>query len=93
VLCVRVLAPTEGLGGAALVGVVLQRMRTAVNAWPLDDKYQVSTKVLLRGVYLHLSSRGSVVICPTWREFIYIALGLEGNSSIQTVFYFPCSIG
>jgi hypothetical protein len=36
------------------------------------------------GMYLYLSSRDSVVICPTRRDFIYIALGLDGNSSIRT---------
>jgi hypothetical protein len=51
-----------------------------VKAWPLDEKYQVLTKVPLRGVYLHLSSRGSLVICPTRRDFICISLGLDGNS-------------
>jgi hypothetical protein len=51
------------------------------------------TKVPLRGVYLHLSSRGSLVICPTRRNFVYIALGLEGNSSIRTYSYFPWFLG
>jgi hypothetical protein len=33
------------------------------------------TILSLRGVYLILWSRGSLVIFPTWRDFIYIALG------------------
>jgi hypothetical protein len=45
-------------------------------AWPPDEKYQVLTKVPIRGTYLHLSSRGSVVICPTWRYFIHIDFAL-----------------
>jgi hypothetical protein len=60
----------------------VERTRTAVKAWPPDEKYQVLTKLPLRGVYIYLSSRGILVICPTQRDFTYIALGLEDNLSI-----------
>jgi hypothetical protein len=60
------------------------RAQTAGKAWPLDGNIQDLTKFPLRGECLYSSSRGSQVICPTRRDFIYIALGLDGNSSIQT---------
>jgi hypothetical protein len=60
------------------------RMRIAAKAWLPDEKYQLLSIYPLRVVYLILCSRGSLVICPTRIGFMYIALGLDGNSSIQT---------
>jgi hypothetical protein len=64
--------------------VCVGRTRTAAKAWPPDGNIQVLTKLPLRGVYLPLSCRGNVVILLHRRDFIYIALGLDGNSSIWT---------
>jgi hypothetical protein len=57
--------------------------RTAAKAWPTDENISYFTKLPLRGMYLPLSSRGSIVIFLHRRDFIYIALGLDGNSSIR----------
>jgi hypothetical protein len=65
-------------------GACVVRMQTVVKAWPLDENVRYWNILPLRGVYLNLSSRDSLVIYPTWRDFIYIALGLEDNSSIRT---------
>jgi hypothetical protein len=69
------------------------RMQIAVKAWPPDEEECYLTILPLRGVYLLLCSRGSLVICPTRRDFMYIALGFQGNSSIRTASHFPCSLG
>jgi hypothetical protein len=50
------------------------------------DRYL--TILPLRGVYLLLYPKGSLVISPTRRDFIYIALGFHGNSSIRDCFSF-----
>jgi hypothetical protein len=60
----------------------VERTRTAAKVWPHDEEECYLTILPLRGVYLILSSRGSLVICPTKRDFIYIALGFQGNPSI-----------
>jgi hypothetical protein len=60
--------------------------------WRMKEDFYL-TILPLRGVYLYLCSGGSLVICPTRRDFIYIALGFQGNSSIQTAFSFPYSLG
>jgi hypothetical protein len=52
-------------------GACVEMTRTVAKVWPPDEKYQVFTKVPQRGVCLHLSSRGSLVICPA-RETSYI---------------------
>jgi hypothetical protein len=57
------------------------------------EKDHYLTILPLRGVCLPLCSKGSLVICPTRRDFIYIALGFQGNSSIRTASHFPCSLG
>jgi hypothetical protein len=59
-------------------------------AWPPDEKDRYLTILPLRGVYVPLCSRGSLVICPTRRDFIYITLGFQGNSSIQNASHFAC---
>jgi hypothetical protein len=46
-----------------------------VKAWPLDEERWLLDHVAHEGVYLISSSRGSLVICPTQRDSIYIALG------------------
>jgi hypothetical protein len=46
-----------------------------VKDWPLNEEECYLTILPLRGVYLLLCSRGSLVICSTRRDFIYIALG------------------
>jgi hypothetical protein len=53
-------------------GACVGRTRTATKAWPPDENIQVLTIFPLRGMYLLLSCRGSMVICPTRRDFIYI---------------------
>jgi hypothetical protein len=65
------------------------RTRIAAKVWLHNEEKCYLTILPLRGVYLLLCSRGSLVICPTWRDFIYIALGFQGNSSIQTASDFP----
>jgi hypothetical protein len=65
-------------------GAYVGRTRTAAKAWPLDENIHVLTILPPMGVYLPSSCRGSVVIWPTRRDFTYIALGLDGNLSIQT---------
>jgi hypothetical protein len=50
--------------------------------WPPDENIQVLTILPLRVMYLPLSCRGCVVICLHHRDFIYIALGLDGNPSV-----------
>jgi hypothetical protein len=53
-------------------GACVGRTQIAVKACPLDEKYQVLTILPQMGGYLHLSSRGSLVIFPTQIDFIYI---------------------
>jgi hypothetical protein len=65
------------------------RTRTAAKMWPPDEEECYLTIFPLRGAYLCLCSRGSLVISPTRRDFIYIALGFQGNSSIRTASHFP----
>jgi hypothetical protein len=50
---------------------------------PPDENVHYLTILPLRGVYLLLSSRGSLVICSTQRDYS-ITLGLDSNSSIRT---------
>jgi hypothetical protein len=69
------------------------RTRTEVKAWPLDEEECYLTILTLTGVYLPLCSNGSLVICPTRRDFIYVALGFKGNLSMWTTSHFPCSLG
>jgi hypothetical protein len=48
------------------------RMRTAVKVWPCDEEESYMTYWPLRGLYLNVSARGSLVICPTQRNsYIY----------------------
>jgi hypothetical protein len=65
-------------------GACVGRTQSAAKAWPLDENIQVLAILPMRGMYLPLSCRGNVVICHHQRDFIYIALGLDGNSSIRT---------
>jgi hypothetical protein len=65
------------------------RMRTAEKEWSSDEEECHLTILPLRGVYLILSSTGSLVICPTQRDFLYIALGFQGKPSIWTASHFP----
>jgi hypothetical protein len=37
-------------------------------AWPLDEKYQVLNKVLMRGLYLHLSFRVARSFAPSGKS-------------------------
>jgi hypothetical protein len=75
---------TENLRcGGYIVGRGAQTW-TAAKAWPPDGNIQVLTKLPLRGVYFPLSCTGYMLICLQRREIIYIALGLDGNSSICT---------
>jgi hypothetical protein len=77
-------------GGHAAGSQGLRREeRTAAKAWPPMKKDCYLIILPLRGVYLLLCSRGRLVICPTQRDFIYIALGFQGNSPIQTASHFP----
>jgi hypothetical protein len=65
------------------------RTRTEAKAWPPDEEECYLTILPLRGVYLILSFRGSLVTCPTQRYFIYIALGFQGKPFIWTASHFP----
>jgi hypothetical protein len=40
-------------------------------------------------MYLSLSGRGSVVICPTQRNSYILALGFLGKPSFRTASHFP----
>jgi hypothetical protein len=65
------------------------RTRTAAKEWPPNEEECYLTILPLRGVYLLLCYWGSLVICPTRRDFVYIAIGFQGNSSIRTASHFP----
>jgi hypothetical protein len=65
------------------------RTRTAAKAWPSDEEECYLTILPLRGLYRSLSYRGNLVICPTQRDSIYIALGFLGKPSISTASHFP----
>jgi hypothetical protein len=58
------------------------RMQTTTTAWPCDEEECYLTLLPLRGVYLISSSRGSLVICPSQRNSIYIAIGFLGKRCI-----------
>jgi hypothetical protein len=60
----------------------IRRTWAEAKAWSSDEEVCYFTILPLRGVYLILSSRVSLVICPTQRDFIYIALGFQGKPSI-----------
>jgi hypothetical protein len=72
----------RGGGTRRACGACVERKQTAEKAWPPAKNIQVLTILPLRGMYLSLSCRGSVVFCLHLRDFIYIALGLDGNLSI-----------
>jgi hypothetical protein len=57
--------------------------------WPSDEEECYLIVLPLRGIYLISSSRGSLVICPTQRDSIYIALGFLSKPSIWTASHFP----
>jgi hypothetical protein len=59
-----------------------------VKAWPPDEEECYLTILPLRGLYLNLSARGSLVICHTQRDSIYIALGFLGKLSSRTASHF-----
>jgi hypothetical protein len=65
------------------------RTQTVVKAWLPDEEDRYFTIFPLRGVYPSLCSRGTLVICPTRRDFVYIALEFQGNLSIQIASHFP----
>jgi hypothetical protein len=60
------------------------RTRTAEKAWSCDEEECYMTYLPLRGWYLNLSARGSLVIRPTQRNSYIIALGFLGKPSIRT---------
>jgi hypothetical protein len=62
----------------------VERIWTAVKAWLYDVEM-----LPLKGVYLISSSRGSLVISPSQRNSIYIALGFLCKPSIRTASHFP----
>jgi hypothetical protein len=64
------------------------RTRTAAKAWLYDEEECYMTYVPLRGLYLNLSARGSLVFCPTRRDSYILALGFLGKPSIQTASHF-----
>jgi hypothetical protein len=55
------------------------RTRTAAKAWTCDEEECYLTNSPLRGLYLNLSARGSLVICPTQRDSYILALGFLAN--------------
>jgi hypothetical protein len=64
------------------------RTRTAVKAWPCDEEECYMTYLPLKGLYLNLSARGSLVFCPTQRDSYILTLGFLGNPSLQTSSHF-----
>jgi hypothetical protein len=64
------------------------RMQTAANAWPCDEEECYMTYLPQRGLYLKLSARGSLVICPTWRDSYILALGFLGKISCRAASHF-----
>jgi hypothetical protein len=74
-----------GIAGLVSVGRGLRQRRGCLMK---EDRYLTILPVRVC-VCLHLCSRGSLVICPTHRDFIYIALGFQDNSFIRTGSHFP----
>jgi hypothetical protein len=51
------------------------------------------TYFALRGLYLNLSARGSMVICQAREDSYILALGFPGKPSIRTASHFPAPYG
>jgi hypothetical protein len=64
-------------------GACVERTQTVAKAWLPDEKHCYLTILPQRGVYLLLCSRGGLVIFPTRRDFIYIAIGFQARFSSQ----------
>jgi hypothetical protein len=69
--------------------VCVGRTQTAAKVWSCDEEDCYLTMFPLRGVYLISSSRGSLVICPSQSNSMYIALGFLGKPSIRNASHFP----
>jgi hypothetical protein len=57
------------------------RTQTAVKEWPCDEEECYMTYFPLRGLYLNISARGSLVICPTQKDSYILTLGFLGKIS------------
>jgi hypothetical protein len=68
------------------------RTRTAATAWPCDEEECHMTYLPLRGLYHNLSSKGSLVFCPSQRDS-YINSRVSGQTILLDRFSFPYSIG
>jgi hypothetical protein len=74
-------------------GACVGMTRTTVKAWPPDEEECNLTILPLRGLYLSLSSRGSLVICPTPRDSYIYRFRVFGQTIHLECFSFLCSIG
>jgi hypothetical protein len=79
----------RGRGHVAGSWACVGRTWTGAMAWPPNENIQVLTILPIRGMYHPLICRSRVVICLHRRDFIYIALGLNGNSSRLDYFSIP----
>jgi hypothetical protein len=64
------------------------RTWTASKAWPCDEEECYMTYFLLRGLYLNLSARGSLVIFPTQRDSYILSLGFLGKLFFRTASHY-----
>jgi hypothetical protein len=64
------------------------RTRTTAKAWPCDKEECYVTYLPLRGLYLNINARGSLVICPIQRDSYILALGFLGKPSFWTAYHF-----
>jgi hypothetical protein len=64
------------------------RMRTTAKVWLCDEEECYMTYFSLRGLYLNLSARGSLVFCPTQGDSYILTLGFLGKPSFRTASHF-----
>jgi hypothetical protein len=64
------------------------RTRTTTKAWSCYEEECYMTYLPLRGLYLNLNARGSLVICPTQRDSYILTLGFLGKLSFPSASYF-----
>jgi hypothetical protein len=64
----------------------VRRTQTAAMAWPCDGV--LHDLFALSGLYLNLSARGSLVICPTQRDSYILTPAFLGKPSFWTASHF-----
>jgi hypothetical protein len=62
--------------------------RTAAKVWSCDEEECYMNYLPLRGLYLNLSARGSLVIRPTQGNSYIVVMGFLGKPSIWTASHF-----